>query len=150
MTKEEGRRIMRELATAIVDELSTKALEGIIEFGEYGKLHGFRKGGKNTVIKRNLLKSMLIKNENKFFDATKKYAEKQVMDKKIDNIWTFQDEIPSNTLNEKVQYGNTQKIILELMSNDRLDVLKELFIESEEKIDDLKENKKSDDTNDKT
>lgn len=120
---------IKELAENVVEKLSTNTLEEIIDIGKY-QVRGFRKGRNNSPIKRKLLINTLLKNVDSFFYNAMKYAEKQVQQRQLDNLWTFPTDISTEMLNEKLKYHDTQKVILELISNNRIDVLKEQLCET--------------------
>lgn len=141
---------MKELTEYIVKDLSSNCLEEIIKHGKYS-IRGFRIGGRHSSMKRNMMESTLLQNTDKLLKTIREYANTQILEKKLDNLWTFPDEISEDTIKKKVYYGNKQNAVLELISNKRLDVLRDVYLLSDgqddtitEQHEDLTENDGSD------
>lgn len=116
---------MRKEAINIIGEFSLSTLEGIQKTGKY-VIRGFRVGGPKSEIKKQRFTVELAKEKN-IIETIKKYAIEQVEKGYLDNTWTFIDEIDTKNLNHRLKTFEREKVLLELISNDRMDVIKEFF-----------------------
>lgn len=118
---------MITLLKNILNDLEYETIENVIKHGKYS-IHGFRVGGKKSVPKRKMMENELLSNDNRAFDDLCNYANSQVSEKHLDNLWTFPEEISEETLFQKLQDNRKEKGILELISNKRYDYLNKIYL----------------------
>lgn len=109
----------------VINQFSLSTLEGIQKIGRY-EIRGFRIGGPKSLLKEQRLKTELSK-KNDILEIIKKYADQQLNEGHLDNTWTFVKKIDSATIKKKLNTSKTEYVLLELISNDRYDVINDLF-----------------------
>lgn len=127
---------MRKIYPKILSEFSAQRLEEIIRFGKYN-IRGFRIGSKNTLQKRKAMEKELLDASNLSM-TLKRYTEFLMKDKKIDNLWTFPVTLEIDTVEEMIKKRTSEIVYLELLSNEKDALLKELL--KVEEIDDQSSN----------
>ncbi|OXS68584.1 hypothetical protein B1B04_20015 [Lysinibacillus sp. KCTC 33748] len=137
---------MYEILPEVINRLKVNQLEEIFVLNKLN-LQGFRINGPTTSVKTQRMRTLLINNP-KLEMVLKKTADIYRIQKNKDFSWALASDVDGELIKKKIEETNIAEVTYGLIEADKLNLLQEVFFDSN-KTDDSLENKQTISTDDK-